>query len=224
MSRPVRSCRSSSALDESRDVLVGAVERRAEDRDDADRVLVAEGDGLLDAQREAIALHRHELRLDLEEVAELVPADLGVDPEDQVRLVGRLAGVPAPLLPAALERQRPEHARLARARRRAADTRLRRVPQVAEHRHAAPLELGRLRVLVLVDHVLVEALGHQRVGLRLHPRRHERREVQPRVAVEQQLGADHAARRHQDRPGPEGTSPSERAGRARAGTRRARSP
>ena len=56
--------------------------------------------------------------------------------------------------------------------------------------HAAHLELRGLRVLVLVDHVLVEALGHQLLGLRLHPRRHERRQVQARVAVEHQLVVD----------------------------------
>ena len=59
---------------------------------------------------------------------------------------------------------------------------------------AARLELGGLRVLVLVDHVLVEALGHQPLGLRLHPRGDERREVQPRVAVEHQLVVDDLVR------------------------------
>ena len=68
--------------------------------------------------------------------------------------------------------------------------RRRRVPQVGEDRDAAPLELGGLRVLVLVDHVLVDALGHQLRGLRLHPRRDERGQVQPRAAVEQQLVVD----------------------------------
>jgi hypothetical protein len=64
------------------------------------------------------------------------------------------------------------------------------MPEVGEDVDAAGLECGRLRVLVLVDHVLVQALGHQLLGLRLHPRRHECRDVQPRVAVEHQLVVD----------------------------------
>jgi hypothetical protein len=59
-----------------------------------------------------------------------------------------------------------------------------------DHVHAAALELGRLRVLVLVDHVLVDALAHQLRRLRLHPRGHERRQVQPRPPVEEQFVVD----------------------------------
>ena len=64
------------------------------------------------------------------------------------------------------------------------------MPETAEDVDAAPLELRRLRILVLVDHVLVEALRHQLLGLRLHPRGHERGEIHPRVAVEHQLVVD----------------------------------
>ena len=73
------------------DGLVGAVERRAEDRDDADRVLVAELHGLLGGEVEPVALHGHEPHLDVPVVGELLPADLDVDPHDEVRPVGRLA-------------------------------------------------------------------------------------------------------------------------------------
>ena len=92
----------------------------------------------------------------------------------------------------ALEREAAEHRRLARPGRRAADRlgRIGRVPEAAEDVDAAHLELGRLRVLVLVDHVLVEALGHQLLGLRLHPGADERGEVHARVAVEHQLVVD----------------------------------
>src|SRR5207247_107613 len=112
------------------------------------------------------------------------------------RLVRGLALRLPPLLPPALEREPAEHGRLTGAGRRAAGglARVGRVPEVAEDRHAARLELGRLRVLVLVDHVLVEALGHQLLGLRLHPRRDERGHVQPRVAVEHQLVVDDLVR------------------------------
>jgi len=64
------------------------------------------------------------------------------------------------------------------------------MPEVGEHRHAPPLQLGGLRVLVLVDQVLVEALGHQLASLRFHPGRDEGGEVQPRTAIEQQLVMD----------------------------------
>ena len=67
---------------------------------------------------------------------------------------------------------------------------VRRVPEVGEDVDAAHLELGRLRVLVLVDHVLVEALGHQLLGLRLHPGGDEGRQVEAGVAVEHQLVVD----------------------------------
>ena len=68
------------------DRLVGAVEGRAEDRDDADRVLVAELHRLLGAEVEPVALHRHEAHLDVPVVGELLPADLDVDPHHEVRL------------------------------------------------------------------------------------------------------------------------------------------
>jgi hypothetical protein len=50
--------------------------------------------------------------------------------------------------------------------------------QTAKPRFSFRLDLRRLRVLVLVDHVLVEALGHQLVGLRFHPGGDERGRVQ----------------------------------------------
>ena len=65
------------------------------------------------------------------------------------------------------------------------------MPELGEDVDAARLDLGGLRVLVLVDHVLVGRLRHQPVRLTRHPGRHERREVQPRAAVEQQLAGDH---------------------------------
>ena len=47
-----------------------------------------------------------------------------------------------------------------------------------------------LGVLVLVDHVLVDAVGHELAGLGFHPRRDEGGEVQPGTAIEQQLVVD----------------------------------
>ena len=160
--------------------------------DHPDRVLVAELDRLRRREMEAVALHRDEAHLDVPVVGELLPADLDVDPHHDVRPVGGLAGGLAPVLPAALQRQPSEHRRLARPGRRATRrlVRVGCVPQPAEDVHAAHLDLRRLRVLVLVDHVLVEALGHQPLGLRLHPRRDERGHVQACVAVEHELVVD----------------------------------
>ena len=59
--------------------------------------------------------------------------------------------------------------------------------QVGDHAHAALLDRGGDRVFVLVDHVLVERLGHQPVGLGIHPGRHEGGQIQPRAAVQHQL-------------------------------------
>ena len=90
-SRPVSSWSVVERVADLLDRLVRAVEGRAEDRDDADRVLVAELHRLLGGEVEAVALHRHEAHLDVPVVGELLPADLDVDAHDDVRLVGRLA-------------------------------------------------------------------------------------------------------------------------------------
>ena len=195
-SSPVRSCRSSSAAQIS--ATGSYAPSNVEPRIATTPIVFSSQsfDRLLGREGEAVALHRHEPHLDVPVVGELLPADLDVDAHDEVRLVGRLALGRAPLLPAPLEREPAEHRRLARAGRRAAGRLLGvgRVPEPAEHVDAAHLELRGLRVLVLVDHVLVEALGHQLLGLRLHPRRHERREVHARVAVEHQLVVDDLVR------------------------------
>jgi hypothetical protein len=64
-------------------------------------------------------------------------------------------------------------------------------PEIGEDVDASLLDRSRLRVLVLVDHVLVEGLGVELCRLRLHPCGHERRQVLPRVPVEQELVVDH---------------------------------
>ena len=62
--------------------------------------------------------------------------------------------------------------------------------QVGQHCQAPPLEFGGLGVLVLVDHVLVDAVGHQLAGLGFHPGRDEGGEVEPGPAIELQLVVD----------------------------------
>src|SRR4029453_3553075 len=86
------------------DGLVRTVERRAEDRDDADRVLVAERDRFLGREVVTLTFHRHEPHLDVPVVRELLPADLDVDPHHEIRTSSRLTGRSAALLPEALKR------------------------------------------------------------------------------------------------------------------------
>src|SRR5215213_8909123 len=164
-SRPVRL----QIIESVRDLLhrlVRAVEGRAEDGDHADGVLVAEFRRLFAVQVETVSLHRYVAGLDLEVVAELLPADLDVYAYYHVRPICALSCSASPLLPAAFEGQSPEHGGFAGARGRASGRGIGvgGVPQAAEHVDAAHLQLGRLWVLVLVDHVLVEALGHQLLG------------------------------------------------------------
>src|SRR5262249_21487680 len=91
--------------------------------------------------------------------------------------------------PPPLGRHPGQHARLRRPDRRGPHGigRLRRVPQIRHHVHAPPLDLRGLRVLIPVDHVLVDRQRHQRQNLRLLPRLAKRRQVLPRVPIEHQL-------------------------------------
>jgi hypothetical protein len=61
------------------------------------------------------------------------------------------------------------------------------VPQVGHHVHAPPLDLGGLRVLILVDQVLADRHRHQGKHLGLEPRLAERGQVLARVPVQHQL-------------------------------------
>ena len=99
--------------------------------------------------------------------------------------------------PPPLQRHTGEHRGLARAGRGRAGGLflIGRVPEPAQDVDAPHLDVGGSRVLVLVDHVLVERQRHELAGLRLHPGRHEGREVEARVAVEHELVGDHLGRR-----------------------------
>ena len=83
--------------------LVRTVEGRTEDGDHADGVLVADLYCLFTIQVETVPFHRHVAGLDLEVVAELLPADLDVYAHDHVGLLGALPGRVSLLLPAALQ-------------------------------------------------------------------------------------------------------------------------
>ena len=66
-------------------------ERRAQDGGHADRVLVDVRLDVLGPDRELVRLQRDDPRLDVEVAAELLPHDVHVAAEDEVRPVGRLA-------------------------------------------------------------------------------------------------------------------------------------
>ena len=174
------------------DVLVGAVVGRAEHRDDADGVVIAALRRPVERQVGGVGTHVDQASLDVEVAAELLPAHLNVGAHDEVRGGGVLTRGMASVPPPVLEGQTSEHARLARARRRAACGLFVTggIPQRGEHVDAPPFELRDLRILVLVDHVLGGALGHQRGRLGLHPRREECREVEPCVPIQHQLVMD----------------------------------
>jgi hypothetical protein len=90
-----------------------------------------------------------------------------------------------------------EHDRLRGADRRRADglAARRRMEQIADHRDDAPVDRIRLGILVLVDQVLGLRLDAELVGLRLHPCRDERGEVEHGVAVEGEIVVHELVRR-----------------------------
>ena len=176
------------------DVVGVAGERGAQHRGDADRVLVDVGLDVLGADRVLVGLERDDARLDVEVAAELLPHDVHVAAEDEVRARRVLAGRLAALAPLPLQRQRAEHDRLRRSLAARAGRLPRRVEQVREHADAALLDLGRLRILGVVDEVAVQVLGDHPLRLGLHPGRHERRQVAHRDPVENELLPDQAHR------------------------------
>ena len=165
--------------------------RQTEGGNDADGVLVAALEHLFGVHRDALGFHGNFAELDVPVTSEFMPANLD-GAADQIGPVDGLAVGSATVAPAPLERHAAEHRRLARAGRRTA-RRARGVwgvPQIGQDVHAALFDRRRLRILILVDHVLVDGVDHQLSRLAFHPRRAERRQVLAGVAVEHQLVAD----------------------------------
>ena len=183
------------------DVVGVAGERRAEHGGDADRVLVDVRLDVLGANRELVALQRDDPRLDVEVAAELLPHDVHVAAEDEVRPVGRLLGRLAPLAPLPLQRQGAEHDRLRRTLRARAGRLARGVVEAGQHPDAALLDLGRLRILRVIDVVAMQVVSDHPLRLGLHPGGDERRQVAEGDAVEHHLLAHEphrVGRRHAD--------------------------
>ena len=148
------------------------------------------GSHVLGADRVLLGRERHDPRLDVEVAAELLPHDVHVAAEHEVGTVDRLAGGLAAGTPLPLQRQRAEHDRLGGSLRARAGRLSRRVEEVGEHPDAALLDLGRLRILGVIDEVHAQGFSDQLVGLGLHLGGHERREIARRQAVEHRLLLD----------------------------------
>ena len=172
------------------DVVGVAGEGGAEDGGDADRVLVEVGLDVLGADRVLVLLQADDPRFDVEVAAELFPDHVDVAAEDEVGLLDRLAFGFAALLPLPLQREGAEHDRLRGALGAGAGGLAGGVEEVGEHADAALLDLGRDRVLGVVDEVAVEVLGDDPLRLGLHPGGDEGGEVAVRVALQLEFEAD----------------------------------
>ena len=139
---------------------------------------------------------RHIARLDVEVVAELLPAHLHRARE--MRL-GFSVGLPAARRASCQRRLSASPPSMHASDEPIVDVpmalRARGVPEAGDHRPAARLDRGRLRVLVLVDHVLVGRSRSTAWSRTAHPRADEGREVQARVAVEHRLVVHDLVRR-----------------------------
>jgi hypothetical protein len=120
---------------------------------------------VLGPDRELARLQGDDPRRDVEVPAELLPDDVHVAAEDEVRLVGRLSLGLTPLAPLPLQRERAEHDRLGGALRPGAGRLAGSVEQLGEHVDAALLDLGGHRILRVIDEVPKEVLVDHDTGL-----------------------------------------------------------
>ena len=138
------------------DVVLVTGEGRTEHGGDADGVLVDVRLDVIGADRVLAGLQRDDPRLDVEVPAELLPHDVHVAAEDEVRGRRGLACGLAALAPVPLQRKAAEHDRLRRPLGARTGRLARGMEEVGEHPDAALLDLGRPRVLGVVDEVAVQ--------------------------------------------------------------------
>ncbi len=172
-------------------VVVAAGVGDAQDADHGDGVVVNVLHALLGRHVQMIGVHGNLAHLDVPVTAELLPADLVAARDDEVRAVRRVDVDARGLrkrLPAEQRGQAAQHAGLRRAHRGGAHGLLVLVgvPQILDDTHAAVLQVGRHRVLVLVDGVLLQRVLHQFGSFGFHVSLDESAQVLVRVA----LGAD----------------------------------
>jgi hypothetical protein len=165
-------------------------EGRSDHRRHADRVLVDVRLHVLGPDRVLARLQRDDPRLDVEVAAELLPHHMNVAAEDEVRLVGRLAGGLAPLAPLPLQGERAEHDRLGGTLCAGAGGLPGCVEELGEHTDAPLLDLRGHRVLGVIDEVAVEVLVDHLARLRLHPGGHEGGQVALRNPLDREFLLD----------------------------------
>ena len=152
------------------DVLVLTSVSGTKDSTDTDRVLVNQVNGLLGVDNVALLGTVDISLLDVEVTGGLFPAHLNSAVHDNVRARVVLALGLALVLPALLHGQRAQHDRLGGANSRSTHGIL--IPDVSwavekagNHVDAAILNLCGVRVLLVVDEVLAEGLGHDFLDL-----------------------------------------------------------
>lgn len=148
------------------DVLIVAGIRRAQDNGNANGIFIHQVHSLLRINRVPVRRAVDILLLNLKVARGLFPADLHGGGHDDVWLVGGLALGLALDLPAALHGQDAEHDGLGGpdAGRADAVAARRSVEELANHVDAAVLDVGGLRVFLVVDEVFGEGLGHELLG------------------------------------------------------------
>ena len=167
-------------------------EGHSQRRHHTDRVFITAREHFFRRHQQPPFLHGYFAVFDVPVAGELVPAHLHRSGH-QVGLVDSLALRLAPRLPAPFHSHAAQHGRLARAGGGTAHGIVsgRGVPQVGQHMDAARLDFRDLRVFVLVDNILVDAVVHQAVDFRLLPGLAEGGQVLPGVAVQHQLVVHH---------------------------------
>jgi hypothetical protein len=153
-------------------VLVLAVESRAKNHANANGILVNELNSLLGINHEALGCAIDIALVYIKVPASLFPANLDGRVHDEIRLVIRLAGSLALVLPSLLHGQDTEHNGLG-----AADGGCPHgvvafangsIEETGNHGDAAVLNVCRDWILFIVDKVLAEALNHELLGLLFH--------------------------------------------------------
>ena len=178
------------------DWFVTTGERSAKNGGDANGVLIAPLHGFLGIQAIAVAFHRNEAGLNLPVPAELLPTNLNIDAHDHIGFVSRLTFGLHSLLPLPLQGHATQHAGFAGPGCGAAGGcfMIGRIPTAGKHVDAAHLQFRRLRVFILVDHVLVERVSHQLARFRLHPCGYKCGQIQSGIAIQHQLVVDQVVR------------------------------
>ena len=187
-------------------VIVQPSNRHPLNRHHANGVLVASLDNVLRVKRDLLRRHGNHTHFHIPVDSELLPHHLHTGRDNEIRFIDRKTFRFTSLLPALQGCNTPQHTSLGRTHgtRTRAIRFFRRIPQLGKDIHTSTLDLRRLRVLGLVDHVLIHVLGHHFSSVIIHPCSHESRQVQTRITIQHGLVvhdlignfARHHTRRH----------------------------